>query len=125
MRTLLLLMGMVLASACVADAVVYEKATREGLRQLGRGQYAQAGRQLEAAVIAAESFGETDARFAAANAHLARTYFSQGRYRAAEVLYRKVLAGAEQHLPPNHPDVGSALFDLDRKSTRLNSSHRT
>ena len=112
MKTLLLLLGIALAPACMADAVVYEKASREGLRQLGRGQYAEAVRHLEAAVIAAESLGESDARFAAANAHLARAYFAEGRYRAAEVLYRKVLAGAEKRLPPAHPDVATALSDL-------------
>jgi tetratricopeptide (TPR) repeat protein len=109
MKTLLSLFGIALAGVCLAD---YDQASREGARQLQRGNYAAAVPQLETAVQAAESFGESDARFAAAMANLARGYFLQGRYRASEVLQRRVLVAAEKRLPAEHPEVATALSNL-------------
>jgi tetratricopeptide (TPR) repeat protein len=109
MKMVLSLFGIALAGVCLAD---YDQASREGARQLQRGNYAAAVPQLETAVQAAESFGESDARFAAAMANLARGYFLQGRYRASEVLQRRVLAAAEKRLPAEHPEVATALSNL-------------
>jgi tetratricopeptide (TPR) repeat protein len=109
MKMVLSLFGIALAGVCLAD---YDQASREGARQLQRGNYAAAVPQLETAVQAAESFGESDARFAAAMANLARGYFLQGRYRASEVLQRRVLAAAEKRLPAEHPEVAAALSNL-------------
>jgi tetratricopeptide (TPR) repeat protein len=112
MKTVLSLVGVALASVCLADPATYERASRQGLRELQRGDYAAAVPQLEAAVRAAEPFDESDARFAAAMANLARGYFLQGRYRAAEVLHRRVLAATEKRLPAEHPEVATALSNL-------------
>lgn len=108
-RALLALAGATFASLSLAD---YDRASRDGLRALQRGNYAEAVRRLEAAVRAAADYGESDARFAAAMSGLARAYFAQGRYRAAETLHRRVLAAAEKRLPADDAELATALTHL-------------
>ena len=110
--TLAALAGAALTSISLADPIAYERASREGLRELQRGNYADAVRSLENAARAAESFGERDARYSEAAASLAQAYFSQGRYREAELFYRRSLAATEKRLPPEHPEVAAAVSNL-------------
>lgn len=110
--TLAALAGAALTSISLADPIAYERASREGLRELQRGNYADAVRSLENAARAAESFGERDARYAEAAARLAQAYFSQGRYREAELFYRRSLAATEKRLPPEHPELAAAVSEL-------------
>jgi hypothetical protein len=100
MKMVLSLFGIALAGVCLAD---YDQASREGARQLQRGNYAAAVPQLETAVQAAQSFGESDARFAAAMANLARGYFLQGRYRgpksSSAEFWRRPRSGCPRNIP--------------------------
>ncbi len=99
-------------SAGLAETSLYERSSRDGLRELRRGNYPDAVRNLEAAARAAQSFGEGDARHSEASASLAQAYFAQGRYREAEVYYRRALAATEKRLPPEHPEVATAVSNL-------------
>jgi len=96
-RTLAALAGTALASLCLAGP---EYKSDEAVRA------------LEAAMRTAQAFGEGDARYSAAATSLAQAYFGQGRYRAAEVLYRRALAATEKRLPPEHPEVAAAASNL-------------
>ena len=111
-RALLGLSAAVLASIGLADPGAYERATREGLREQQRGNYAEAARQYEAAARAAEALGDADARLASAMTRLAQAYFSLGRYREAETHHRRALAATEKRLPPEHGEVAAALSNL-------------
>ena len=96
-RTLAALAGAALASLCLAGPEY---------------KSAEAIRSLEAAMRTAEPFGEGDARYSAAATSLAQAYFGQGRYREAEVLYRRALAATEKRLPPEHPELAAAASNL-------------
>lgn len=111
-RTVLALSAAALASPAFGNPEAYERASNEGLRAQQRGHYAEALRQFEAAARAAQPFGESDPRFAAAQASLGHAFFAQGRYREAEVHHRRALAATEKRLPPEHPGVATALSNL-------------
>ncbi len=56
------------------------------------GDYAEAGRQFEAAVKRAEAFGPEDLRLATSLNGLAEAYRAQGRHAEAEPLHKRALA---------------------------------
>ncbi len=74
--------------------------------------YAEAGKQYEAAVNEAEAFGADDTRLAESLNGLAVVYRDQGRYTEAEPLLKRALSIREKALGPAHPDVIQSLNNL-------------
>ncbi len=77
-----------------------------------QADYAEAEKQLEAALKEAEAFGPDDVRLATSLNNLALLYKAQGRYAEAEPLYKRSLAIDEKALGPEHPDVATSLNNL-------------
>ncbi len=76
------------------------------------GDYAEAGRQFEAAVKTAEAFGSEDPRLATSLNGLAEAYRAQGRHAEAEPLHKRALAIRERALGSGHPDTIQSLNNL-------------
>ena len=79
----------------------------------------RAGRYIDALVPAQEfagstekAFGERSVQHAAAVTRLATVIHLLGRYRTADPLFEKALMIYRQVLPPDHPDVATALNNL-------------
>lgn len=90
-----------------------------------QADYAEAEKQLEAALKEAEAFGPGDVRLATSLNNLALLYKAQGRYAEAEPLYKRSLAIDEKALGPEHPAVATSLenyADLLRKTGRLSEA---
>ncbi len=77
-----------------------------------QADYAEAEKQLEAALKEAEAFGPDDVRLATSLNNLALLYKAQGRYAEAAPLYTRSLAIAEKALGPEHPAVATSLNNL-------------
>ncbi len=90
-----------------------------------QADYAEAEKQLEAALKVAEAFGPDDVRLATSLNNLSLIYDAQGRYGEAEPLYKRSLAIDEKALGPEHPDVATSLenyADLLRKTGRVSEA---
>ncbi len=74
--------------------------------------YAEAGKQYEAAVNEAEEFGADDSRLAESLNALGVVYREQGRYTESESLLKRALSIREKALGPAHPDVIQSLNNL-------------
>ncbi len=118
-KTAWLLLGILsLASFAVAQDTAWEKYMKAAKAAFDQGQYAEAEKQLAAALKQAEKFGEQDPRLASSLNALGMVYDRQGRYAEVEPLYRRSLAIAEKVLGPEHPNVARScahirpLFDL-------------
>ena len=74
-----------------------------------QAEYAEAEKQLEAALKEAEAFGLDDVRLATSLNNLAALYHAQGKYAEAEPLYQRALAIWEKALGPDHPNVAVSL----------------
>jgi len=76
------------AERAATDTETSVAAWEEHMRAAGtayqRGRYAEAERQLDAALRVAESFGSQDPRYAVSLNNLAELYRTQGRYAEAE-----------------------------------------
>ncbi len=96
----------------VAQQADWECYMRAGATAYQQGNYAEAVKQTEAALSAAEAFGPNDPRLAGALNNLALIYLAQGRYAEAEPLHKRVLAIAEKALGPNDPRLAVALNNL-------------
>ena len=77
-----------------------------------QGNYAEAEKQLSAALREAEGFGLEDLRLATSLFVLAQTYKAQGRYAEAEPLFKRALGIMEKALGPDHPHVATVLHGL-------------
>ncbi len=77
-----------------------------------QGNYGEAIKQGEAALIAAQAFGPDNFRVANTLNNLASIYKSRGNYRQAEPLYLRALAIDEKVLGPEHPDMADKLANL-------------
>ena len=77
-----------------------------------QAEYAEAEKQLEAALKEAEAFGPDAVRLATSLNNLAALYHAQGKYAEAEPLYQRALAIRENALEPEHPDVATSLNNL-------------
>ena len=71
----------------VAQQADWERYMRAGEAAYQQGNYAEAVKQTEAALSAAEAFGPDDPRLATTVNNLAGLYDTQGRYAEAEPLY--------------------------------------
>ncbi len=89
-----------------AKSESYITAAQQAYQQ---ADYAEAEKQLEAALKEAEAFGPDDVRLAASLNNLAELYRAQGRYADAEPLYKRALAIREKALGPEHPHVAQSL----------------
>ncbi len=115
-RTKWLLVGLVCLALWPAHAPAqggqWNTLNAVGMEAYQRGDYAEAEKQLAAAVKEAEGFGPQDPRLATSLNNLAEVYRLEGRYGKAEPLHRRALAIREVALGPEHPDVGTALNGL-------------
>ncbi len=83
-----------------------------GFKAYVQGNYAEAEKQLAAALGLAERFGPEDPRLAQSLNILAVVYRAQGRYDDAELFHKRALAIREKVLGPEHPEVEQTLSDL-------------
>jgi len=116
-KTRWLLVGLLcLALAAVAYVLLqggrWESYNAAGVEEYQRGDYAEAEKQLAAAIKEAEGLGSQDPRLATSLNGLAGVYRAQGRYAEAEPLYRRALAIREKALGAEHPDVAQSLNNL-------------
>ena len=79
-----------------------------------QGNYAEAEKQLAAALKQAEGFPPEDPRLATSLNDLAGLYQAQGKYAEAEPFFKRALAIFEKALGPEHPHVATSLKDLAR-----------
>ncbi len=84
----------------------YVDAASEAYQQ---GNYAEAEKQLSAALQEAEKFGPEDPRLSATLNNLAWLYDDQGKYAEAEPLYKRSLAILEKALGQEHSNVATTL----------------
>ena len=75
-----------------AQDLTWEAHISAGAEALQRGDYAQAEKELEAAVGLTKWFSPEDPRLATSLNDLAQLYEAQGRYAEAEPLYGRALA---------------------------------
>ncbi|MHC4148316.1 MAG: tetratricopeptide repeat protein [Planctomycetota bacterium] len=94
------------AVAQQADWERYRDAARAAIQQ---GNYAEAVKQVKAALSAAETFGPNDPRLAETLDTLAFLYAAQGKYAEAEPLYKRALAIREKVLGPDHLKLAFTL----------------
>ncbi|MCH7778425.1 MAG: tetratricopeptide repeat protein [Gemmatimonadetes bacterium] len=90
-----------------------------------QADYAEAEKQLEAALKEAEAFGPDDVRLATSLNNLALLYADRGRYAESEPLHQRALAIRETVLGPEHPAVATSLenyADLLRKTGRVSEA---
>jgi tetratricopeptide (TPR) repeat protein len=87
----------------------WERATNTGLQAFDQGDYAEAARQFEAALIIAGTFAPDDPRVARGLMNLAIVYHTQGQYTQAERFYQRALTLLEQILGPEHPQLVEVL----------------
>ncbi len=82
-----------------------------GIEAYQRSDYAEAEKQLGAALKEAEGFGPQDSRLAKSLNNLARLHNAQGKYAEAEPLYKRALAIWEKALGDEHHLVAKALVN--------------
>ena len=97
------------ASAQAPDWETYMEAATKAYRE---GRYAEAEKQLKAALKEAEDFRPEDPRVATSLNNLAGLYHAQGKYAEAEPLLKRSLAIREKVLGPEHPNVATSLNNL-------------
>ncbi len=95
-----------------AQSEAWERHMAAGTEAYRQGHYAEAEKQIEAALKDAEWFSPKDPRRAVSLNKLALLYDAQGKYAEAEPLYKRSLAIWEQALGPEHPDVAGSLNNL-------------
>ena len=83
-----------------------------GMRALEEGRYAEAERDLKAAVEASEALGDDDPRRALCLSGLATFDGKETRDAEAQSLFEQALAIREKALGPDHPDVARSVSDL-------------
>ena len=97
------------ASAQASDWETYMEAATKAYRE---GRYAEAEKQLKAALKEAEDFRPEDPRVATSLNNLGGLYHAQGKYAEAEPLLKRSLAMREKILGPVHPEVARSLNNL-------------
>jgi tetratricopeptide (TPR) repeat protein len=95
-----------------AETTPWDTYNETGLKAYKAGQYPEAELMWTIALKTADQFGPSDARLATSLNNLALVYDSQGKYDAAEPLYKRSLAIAEKALGPEHPGVATGLNNL-------------
>jgi tetratricopeptide (TPR) repeat protein len=110
-HTILLGLLLVWNQACSPGAS-WETTILGGQQAYAKGEYAEAERIFQAAVIRAEKFGVKDLRYALSLNHLAQAFQAQGKYVEAEPLYLKTLDIVQTVQGAEHPDVAAVLNNL-------------
>jgi len=100
------------AVPCLAQAAQWDVYMKDGNQAKEHGQYAEALKLYTLAIEEAEKFGPSDPRLATSLNNLAELYRTQGKYDAAEPLYKRSLAIYEKALGPDHPNVATSLENL-------------
>ena len=95
-----------------AQNTLWDRYNAAGMQAYQQGNYAEAEKQLSAALREAEKFGPQDPRLATSLNNLAGLYQTQGKYAEAEPLHRRSLAIVEKALGPEHPAVATSLNNL-------------
>lgn len=93
-------LALLLNTACV-PAGTWEKYNEAGSAAYSEGDYAEAEKQLKAALKKAEEFGPDDPRLATGLNNLALLYKAQGRYAEAERLEVRTKAIRGKHAGKN------------------------
>jgi tetratricopeptide (TPR) repeat protein len=105
----------------------WETVMTAGERAFDQGNYAEAARHFQAALVIAEELTPSDPpeeddpvtwRVSTSLTNLAIVYHTQGQYAQAAPLYERALTLQEQMFGPEHPqlvDVLQAYADLQRK----------
>ncbi|MBM3225316.1 MAG: tetratricopeptide repeat protein, partial [Candidatus Tectomicrobia bacterium] len=95
-----------------AQKTAWEKYQRTGVQAYKQGRYAEAEKQLTAALEEAERSGLSDQRLSIPLTTLALVYSAQNHVDKAEPLYQRILALRERSLGPEHLEVAAALDNL-------------
>lgn len=90
----------------------WEYFNKTGLSAYGKKDYAEAEKQLVAALGEAEKFALDDPRFALSLNNLAEIYRVQARYAEAELYLKRSLENAEKIYGPEHTSVAANLNNL-------------
>lgn len=93
---------------------LWEQLIIQGNRSRSRGALSEAESRYLQAVEVAEQFAPQDLRRSTARRNLAQTLVLQGRFVAADSLYREAINMATQTLEPRHPYVSSLYDELAR-----------
>ena len=94
------------------DVTKWQQLNSEGIRLVESGNYAAAEARFRAALLEAEPMGGADYRLRATLSNLAYSLQEQSDLGGAEKLYRRVLQLREEFLPPDSPEIASALNNL-------------
>jgi tetratricopeptide (TPR) repeat protein len=111
-----LLLAVLVTYGCAASrtspanaTAAWQQAYDTGRQAYEHGNYPEAQKMFAAAVQEAEPFGDQDPRLARSLNDLAAAYAAQGKYTAAEPLYKRSLVMLEKAYGPDHPAVATAL----------------
>ena len=112
-----LLAGLLCLALAIAAVILlrddpWERHMAAGAAAYQQGKYAEAAKQIRAAVEEAREFGPADRRLAASLNNLAAIFDAQGKYAEAEPLHQRALAIREKALGSEHPDVAQSLNNL-------------
>ncbi len=111
-RCLVGLLSLLLATACDPRSAAWGTHIAAGKKAYEQGDYAEAEKQIKAAVKNAEGFEPEDPRVATTLDNLGELYRAQGQYAEAETFHKRALAIWEKALGPDHPDVATSLNNL-------------
>lgn len=95
-----------------AQRTDWDKSIEAGTKAYRQGRYAEAEKQLQAALKEAEKFAPNDPRLAATLNDLGLLDQAEGKYGQAETLFKRSLATRERVLGLVHPDVAASLNNL-------------
>ena len=90
----------------------WESYNKAGLAAYGKKDYAEAEKQLAAALRKAEKFPNDDPNLTLSLNNLAEIYRAQGKHAEAELYIKRSLAIAEKIYGPENPNVASHLNNL-------------
>ncbi len=107
----LLLLALVVSTGLSQEAG-WDDWTTLGVRAYQEGHYAEAEKNLSAALRAAEQFGEQDPRLATSLHNLATLYRQQARYPEAQTLFERAVAVFEKTVGPDDPQLAASLSSL-------------
>jgi tetratricopeptide (TPR) repeat protein len=95
-RILAVILILAFTMPAFAQASLWQTFYDEGMSSLNKSAYADAEKQLNAAMRAGSSLGDDDPRVVSTVKALARVHAALGRYDQAEVLYKKALVADER-----------------------------
>src|SRR5690348_9802938 len=102
----------VLLSGLACQEQTWESAMAAGQQAVQQGNYAEAERIYQTAVMKAETYGREDRRVAVSLSQLAQLYAGQGKHVEAEPLYLQALKIYQAVHGESHADVAATLNNL-------------